>query len=257
MAYKGTVDSLVNSCLYSVAENMSLKNYDISIIPTNVKERMLNLLCKRGLITDSNIAVCLFASLSTIDLSESSVSDKALEIIAETSSRLIKLDLNATKGNREEITSVGIIALSKGCRLLQTVYLRRCVNVADDAIVELSRVCRHLCQLNVGGCRQITDVALAAMGENSAALESLNVSGTSITDEGIRFLCEGLPGKSLNELHINNCCNLTDASVNLVTRTCPSIQILLLHGCPKMTDATRNAIDELATQMRQVTWTFY
>ena len=236
---------------------MTSQNYDMTAIPTNVKERMLNLLCKRGLVTDSNIEDCLFSSLTTIDLSECIVSDKSLEIIAATSPCLSKIDLNATKGNRSEITSPGVIALSKGCSLLHTVYLRRCVNVTDEAITELSRNCRRLRQLNVGGCPQITDISLAAIGENSAALVSLNVSGSSITDQGIQHLCKGASRKTLNELHINNCSNLTDESVNLITITCPSMQILLLHNCPKMTDATRDLIDQLATRMRQVTWTIY
>ena len=257
MSCTGTVNSLVNCCLYSVAENMTSCKYDISMVPTNIKERMLNLLCKRGLVTDSNIEYCVFRSLGTVDLSECLASDKSLKILSQNCSRLVKIDLNATKGNREEITSAGVVALSKGCCALRTVYLRRCIKIDDEAIVELSKNCPHLRQLNVGGCPLITDQSLKALGANSEALESLNVSGTAITDCGVKNLCDGLSKASLNELHINNCLNLTDESVNCVTTLCPSIKILLLHNCPKMTDATRSVIDELSTQMRQVTWTFY
>ena len=257
MTCSGTVDSLLNCCMYTVARHMMSHYFDLSSIPINLKERMIYLLSKRGLITDSNISLCVSSSMTSVDLTECGVSDVTLSTIAASCPRLKKIDLNAIKYNRKEITSEGIIALSKGCSGLLTVFLRRCVRIADDAIVSLSENCPRLEQLNVGACPRITDQSLIALGTNSSKLSCLNISGTKITDAGIQSLCEGLLSSMLNELHINNCLNLTDESVNYVTRSCPKIKILLLHGCPNMTEATRSVISHLSNQMRQVTWSIY
>ena len=251
------VDSLLNSCMYAVVKHYSKQRYDLSAVPLNIKERLTRLLCKRGLVSDLNIASCIFSGIKEIDLSECDVTDKSLEIIAGTCSRLVKIDLNAAKGQREAISTAGVIALSVGCPTLRIVFLRRCINVHDEAIVAIACNCRKLEQLNVGGCLQITDCSLEGIAANCAHLSCLNVSGTSITDDGVRSLCDGMTQRTLVELHINSCLNLTDRAVDDVVQRCPFIRILLLHGCPKMTEATRAVIDELSSRMRQVTWTIY
>ena len=74
-----------------------------------------------------------------------------------------------------------ISQIAETCTYLQTVYLRRCLNITDDAVVALSRSCPQLRYLNLGGCHQITDRALQALGQYSKYLRSVNLSHTKVS----------------------------------------------------------------------------
>ena len=75
---------------------------------------------------------------------------------------------------------LGIIKLAESCVKLQTVSLRRCVKLNDDAVVALATHCPYLTNLNFGGCYQLTDMSLSILASNSHYLESLNVSHTQV-----------------------------------------------------------------------------
>lgn len=74
----------------------------------------------------------------------------------------------------------GILSLSRSCPHLQIVYLRRNVNVTDEAIIAISKGCPLLRELNVGGCVLLTDATLVALGYHSKCLKSLNISATQV-----------------------------------------------------------------------------
>ena len=73
-----------------------------------------------------------------------------------------------------------ICNLANSCRQIQTLYLRRCLNITDVAIETVARRCPQLRYLNIGGCTLITDASLKALGENCKFLRSINVSGTQV-----------------------------------------------------------------------------
>ncbi|XP_064618070.1 protein AMN1 homolog [Liolophura sinensis] len=254
-----TVTSLLQRSLESVVVNLPVCSDSLECLPTNLKGKCLYLMCKRGLITDDNIKKVLHDKLKVLDLSECDITDAALEQV-HICPQLRKIDLNSAKHNRVNITTTGVLSLAHHCPYLQIVYLRRCENVTDEAIISLSTSCKHLRELNVGGCCQLTDVSLIALGQNSKYLTCVNLSRTNVTDEGILRLVSGCCSQNLKELHIDSCKSLTDMSVEAVLSYCPQISILLFHGCPKITDESRQAIaDSMQGQkrMKQVTWTIY
>ena len=77
--------------------------------------------------------------------------------------------------------STGIIKVFSSCHNLQTVYLRRCVNVTDDAVAALTQHCSRLEHLNLCGCINITDASLQLIALNCGFLESLNISKTKVS----------------------------------------------------------------------------
>ena len=79
---------------------------------------------------------------------------------------------------------LGITALSESCKMLQTVYLRRCLMVNDDAVVAIATNCPYLTNLNLGGCHQLTDRSLFALAKQSRNLSSLNASHTQVAGLG-------------------------------------------------------------------------
>lgn len=73
----------------------------------------------------------------------------------------------------------GIIAIANSCTKLQTVYLRRCINISDEAVIALAQNCPYLQYLNIASC-DITDESLKIIATNSKFLQSLNVSKTMV-----------------------------------------------------------------------------
>ncbi|KAK2179107.1 hypothetical protein NP493_513g01000 [Ridgeia piscesae] len=217
-------------------------------------------MCKRGLITDANIAQVIHSRTKVLDLSECDISDCGLSHIAKTCKLLIKIDLNSAKANRTTVSSAGVCILATSCPHLQVVYLRRCPHVTDDAVVAIARHCPQLRELNVGGCSQLTDVSLEALAA-SRHLSSVNFSRANVTDAGVLSLVAGDCGASLKEVHMNHCGALSDEAIEAVLQCCPNITILLFDGCPKLTERSRIALEESEqanqSKMRQITWTIY
>ncbi|XP_005102496.1 protein AMN1 homolog [Aplysia californica] len=255
------IPSLFQASTKAVIHN--LHNYEESLweTPENIKQAILRLMSKRGLITDENIDKVLTPRLRSLDLSGSKVSDECLFKLSSVR-HLVKLDLNSFKESNQSITSAGIISLSKTCPYLQIVYLRRNINLTDDAICALSENCPMLRELNVGGCILLTDSSLRALGESSKSLKSLNIIASQVTDDGIHSLCQGDCSQVLTEIDMSGCKHLTDEAVELLLQSCPQLRILLFARCPGITENSRIALEEklLSTegaQMKQVSWTIY
>lgn len=84
-------------------------------------------------------------------------------------------------------TVLGLVTLARGCPNLQSVYIRRCINVTDEAIVQLSKSCRLLRELNIGGCPLVTDESLSALGQNCSSLSSIDFSKANVSKSVINI----------------------------------------------------------------------
>ncbi|XP_021355399.1 protein AMN1 homolog [Mizuhopecten yessoensis] len=256
----GKVTTLLDRCVQCLVSNLATSIEGLETLPGHLKDKCVYLMSKRGLITDTNISKVLHEKLKVLDLSECEVSDAGLQHLSKCL-QLKKIDLNSAKLSRGNISSEGILNVTHTCTQLQTVYVRRCINLTDEAVIALSKSCPQLRLLNVGGCHLLTDRSLLALGENSHFLKSVNFSKTKVTDNGVVGLVSGSCAKTLKEVHMDGCVNLTDEAVEGVLQFCPQISILLFHGCPKITDQSREALEQLtidrAEPMKQVTWTVY
>ncbi|KAL5010984.1 hypothetical protein ScPMuIL_013289 [Solemya velum] len=171
------VTSLLDVSVQSVVKNIKSYWSCLDVLPSNLRDRCLHLMSKRGLLTDINIRKVLHDKLMVLDLSESSISDVGLQHINKCP-QLRKLDLNATKGCRPEITTEGIKCVANSCHYLHTVYLRRCTSITDEAVICLAEHCPQLQALNLGGCHQLTDRSLKALGEHCQLLKCIIFSKT-------------------------------------------------------------------------------
>ncbi|KAH9495400.1 Antagonist of MEN (Mitotic Exit Network), partial [Bulinus truncatus] len=226
----------IDDSLYENAVIRHLSIYEESLweTPSNIKQAVLCLMSKRGLITDYNIEKVLYSRLMSLDLSISQVSDQCLFKLFKMK-QLYKIDLNSFKEANKAITSAGIIKLSESCPNLQIVYLRRNIKLTDEAIITLSKNCPRLRELNVGGCILLTDESLKALGENSHHLKSLNISSTQVNDSGIQSLCQGICSYVMAEIDVSGCSSLTDSTIENLIMMCPVIRILLFARCPNIT----------------------
>lgn len=54
-----------------------------------------------------------------------------------------------------------------------------------------------------------------------------------IGHEGISALVEGPSGKNLKELKIDNCVNVTEATLRKIVECCPDMEILIFYNCDR------------------------
>ncbi|XP_077726670.1 protein AMN1 homolog isoform X2 [Canis aureus] len=200
----------------------------------------------------------LHPEVQTLDLRSCDISDTALLHLCNCR-KLKKLNISSSKENRISITSKGIKAVASSCSYLHEASLKRCCNLTDEGVLALALNCRLLKIIDLGGCLGITDVSLHALGENCPFLQCVDFSATQVSDDGVVALVNGPCAKKLEEIHMGHCVNLTDEAVEAVLTCCPQIRILLFHGCPLITDHSREVLEQLVgpNKLKQVTWTVY
>ncbi|KAM9073522.1 protein AMN1 homolog isoform X1 [Balaenoptera ricei] len=252
------VSQLLDLCLWCFMKNISRYITDIKPLPPNIKDRLIKIMSVQGQITDSNISEILHPEVQTLDLRSCDISDTALLHLCNCR-KLKKLILNSSKENRISITSKGIKAVASSCSYLHEASLKRCCNLTDEGVLALALNCRLLKIIDLGGCLGITDVSLQALGENCPFLQCVDFSATQVSDSGVVALVSGPCAKKLEEIHMGYCVNLTDEAVEAVLTCCPQICILLFHGCPLVTDHSREVLEQLVgpNKLKQVTWTVY
>ena len=200
----------------------------------------------------------LHPKIRSLNLSSCEITDVGLAVIASKCKSLSKLDLNAENEPRTNITPDGITALSQSCKMLQTIYLRRCLTINDDAVVAIATNCPNLTNFNLGGCHRLTDNSLFALAKESRNLSSLNVSHTQVSDDGLCALANGVSSQRLREVHIAHCSRVTDLSVFALVEHCQYLNILILHNCPGVTERSREALEILQRRgSKQLSWTVY
>ncbi|XP_029768664.1 protein AMN1 homolog [Terrapene carolina triunguis] len=176
---------------------------------------------------------------------------------------MVKFEESLFEASKKEMTcfisSIGVRALALSCPYLREASFKRCCNVSDSGVLALALNCHLLQIVNLGSCSGITDASLHALGQNCRFLHSVDFSSTQVTDNGVIALVSGMCSKNLKEIHMERCVTLTDVAVEAVLTCCPEIYILLFHGCPLITDRSREALEQLVgpNKIKQVTWTVY
>ncbi|XP_013028496.3 protein AMN1 homolog isoform X4 [Anser cygnoides] len=245
-------------CIQCLTKNVSRYIADIKPLPPNIKDKLIKLMSMQGQITDSNISEVLHPAVESLDLRDCDISDNAL-LQLYNCKQLKKINLNSCKENRLGITSEGIIALALSCPYLREASFKRCCDITDSGVLALALNCQFLQIVNLGNCSGIMDASLQALGENCKFLHSVDFSSTQVTDDGVIALVSGVCSKNLKEIHMERCVNLTDVAVEAVLTCCPKIHIFLFHGCPLITDRSRDVLEQLviSNKIKQVTWTIY
>lgn len=212
----------------------------------------------RGQITDSNLSEILHPEVQRLDLRSCDISDTALQHLCNCK-KLKILNLKSSRETRDCITSEGIKVVASSCSDLHEVSLKGCCSITDEGILALALNCRLLKIIDLGGCLSITDVSLHALGKNCPFLQCVDFSATQVSDSGVVALVSGPCAKKLEEVHMGYCVNLTDEAVEAVLTACPQICIFLFHGCPLITDHSREVLEQLvgSRKLKQVTWSVY
>ncbi|XP_036432074.1 protein AMN1 homolog [Colossoma macropomum] len=247
------VDSLLNLSAVSVARYAEQYSDCIKTLPCSAKDTLVRIMTAQGSVTDSNISQVLHAGIRSLDLQNCTISDSALKQIRCPQLRTIILTRCV------HITSEGLEALASHCPCLQVVDLTGCSAVTDSGVQALARSCKWLEVISLMECSAVSDVALIEIGANCRFLYSIYFGGTEVTDAGVMGLATGVCCQSLKELQMVRCRNLTDNAVAAVLSNCANIRIFNFHGCPRITDKSREALHNLIgpNKIQHVSWTVY
>ena len=125
------------------------------------------------------------------------------------------------------ITDKSIIELAKNCQKLEILSIDRCVKLTDRSLQAIGRL-KNLSSLSANGCLGITDISLILGCKKLWSLElkvCRNLSDVSLGK---------LSFKNLKFMLINYCDELTDMSLNQITKNCPKLTRIAVVGCLKL-----------------------
>ncbi|XP_078273106.1 protein AMN1 homolog isoform X1 [Rhinoraja longicauda] len=254
---EGFGSSLLDLCICSLVKSLSRYATDVQTLPPNLKDKLIKIMSLQGIITDENMSQVLHPGLQKLDLRDCAITDNGL-VMLQICTQLREISLSSSDC-KLSVTSEGLKVIASSCPHLAEVCLRRCRNISDEGIIALAQQCRLLQIINISGCLGVADASLQALGKNCKFLHSVDFSATKVSDAGVIGLVNGVCSHNLKEIHMDRCVNLTDKAVESVLIFCPHILILLFHDCPRITDRSREALQQLVrpNQMKQVTWTVY
>jgi len=237
----GWCPSLLDLCLRTFVADTNLhRPDDFWALPPHLKDSIREVLLKRKVVEPLELDSLLHLRVRDVDLEDQVLTDGHLNVLAKYKSyRKINLNQNLKKdfrrSDREEVAKVtptALLHLLTAQSQLQTLFLRGLSSLSSDLFSVLPPTLRHL---DVSRCTGIKDsVLLALRSESRHCLKELRIDKCrNITDEGIEGLLDGLE----------------------------SLEILIFHGCPQVTDRSRICLEHyLLTHrrnVRQLMWTVY
>ncbi|XP_073009238.1 transport inhibitor response 1-like protein [Typha latifolia] len=167
------------------------------------------------------------------------VRDEGLQAVAETCKDLRELrvfPLHPTEDSEGSVSDFGLIAISKGCRKLESI-LYFCQRMTNAAVVTMSKNCPELVvfRLCIMGrhrpdriTREAMDEGFGAIVMNCKKLTRLAVSGL-LTDKAFEYI--GKYGKSVRTLSVAFAGN-SDLGLRYVLEGCPKLQKLEIRDSP-------------------------
>ncbi|KAL6138861.1 hypothetical protein ACLB2K_064140 [Fragaria x ananassa] len=110
-----------------------------------------------------------------------------------------------------------------------------------------SMITSDLTHLDLEGCSLVTDQVLEAIGSSSCPIRFLSLRFCSkITDAGLRFLANGSCSKTMEQLNLSSCREITDVGVLLLCNM-RVLGELDLRYCNQLTDVGGQAISTIRT----------
>jgi hypothetical protein len=160
------------------------------------------------------------------------------------------------------LTDRGIEGLAERCRKVDTLVLQGCDKVTDTALRYLADanictsssmpMCDTLRSLNLSYCTGITGPGIQALLPSCVHLEELNLSGLAsiVNDAFVLTFSKSCP--TLQKLILQKCLLLSDASLCAMADNL-WLEVLDVTGCTKFSDAGVEVLTEACNGLRSVT----
>ncbi|XP_022196915.2 protein AMN1 homolog [Nilaparvata lugens] len=250
-----TIDSLLSMSIQSIATDKWLDWESLTILPAPIKTRILRMLSKRGFLTSDAMSALLTSDVQDLNLSECVVTDGHLKLIARCK-RMRNLNMNRGRYQNHSFTTEELMNLIPKMPHLTQLFTEGSMSITDEVIEQLASSCVKLATLDVGNC-PLTDKAAQSIAK--MLLFSLNLSNTRVSDAGVFSIANGACSRTLSEVKMNNCQLITDDAICSVAENCPNLEILVCHGCPRLTEQCEHILTCLLSKrnVKHLTYTVF
>ncbi|XP_055529328.1 protein AMN1 homolog [Wyeomyia smithii] len=239
--------SLYNTCVRYAARNLKrYKNFEyLELIPPLIKNALIVNVTRvqRGFHDDELLEMLLNRSLTRINLSTSTITNRTLYSLAEKCPQLRSLTL--TQGEYR-FTRAGLETMVRKLSQLQHLSVKNCPFVDDNLIALLADSCPRLDLMDFESCTNITDRSAEPI--KRLKLTKLNLARTRISDEFLKTIASDADGCSLEDLNIGHC-KITGAG--LVQLPWDTIKYIGFEGC----DIGDLEFIEMSKNLKYIQWT--
>ncbi|KAM4748907.1 F-box and leucine-rich repeat protein 13 [Rhinophrynus dorsalis] len=131
----------------------------------------------------------------------------------------------------------------KGCRKLIYLDLSGCTQISVDGFKFIAVGCSALQQLKTNDMFTLTDNCFLALLEKCLHLFSISLLGSPhLSDAAFKVLAQG---RKLAKIRIEGNNRITDASIKVISKSCPNLNHIYIADCQKITDISLKAISSL------------
>ncbi|KAM4676673.1 F-box and leucine-rich repeat protein 13 [Discoglossus pictus] len=159
-------------------------------------------------VTDSGIELLgNMASLISIDLSGTSITDQGLSILGA-QSKIKELIVSECTG----ISDIGIQKFCQQARDLEQLDISHCFQVTNNTVKSVAFCCKMLTSLCIAGCPKVTDLSIQYLSGVCSYLHFLDISGcVHLTDRTLKHLRKGC--RQLRSLIMQHCKSISKGAV--------------------------------------------
>ena len=186
-----------------------------------------------------------FEGLRNIDLAGTLITDAAIQWIIEGSFHSLRQLKLANCKNISDVTCEWIAGLCgfkpKPCRLLMSLDLGHCSRIGDGSLAALAHGCPRLEYLNLELCARVSDRGIASLTSGCHSLKVLLLRRVSKISN-YSLACIGAHCHRLRSICLDFCINVGDSGIEKLASGCPRIECISLAGCLRLSERTVCAI---------------
>jgi hypothetical protein len=159
------------------------------------------------------------------------LSNNALVSLATNCPRVQHLNLRCCR----KITDEGLQMIVGGFASMLTLNFTYCRCITDRGVGYLAHAYPMLRRVSFAYCVLITDEAVRHLSHHCPYVESLDLTGCDISNESLLLIANSPIGRSLRELLISTCRNVTDLGLQVLGEKCKQLTAFHMAGCDQIT----------------------
>lgn len=173
-----------------------------------------------------------FTEITALNMSHcQQITNIGLQAISQHSTKLQRLDLN----HCQNVTAMGLMFVLDNCRSMKTLCLSSWSHLTDEDLELLEDCLARLHRVELDGCHQITDRGAKRFIQHQKDLRILNLSHCpKISDSTLEAI--GQCCRSLESLNLEGNTLVTDAGVEKIAGGCHALTDLNLSGIPNLSE---------------------
>jgi hypothetical protein len=166
------------------------------------------------------------------------LTDATVQVLAASCPRLEHLNLRCCR----KISDEGLQAIARGFSVMRTLNFTYCRGITDKGVLLLAAAFPMLARISFAYCVLVTDATVLSLTQRCPQMECLDLTGCDITNQALAFIANSPMGRSLTELHLSTCRNISDLGLQQLGAKCPQLLSLHIAGCDQITLAGLRAL---------------